>query len=404
MKGKINRPVMLSGSIQLLSKEDEILKYVPEEVYLKIKNQDSNPCFAMMSLGYEGESTGFLYQGDLADGVEKKQWYKQLWPLKVIKELVILLQSKNINTPVYEVHAVGDDMNKRVAVGSVVASSKRVINNVTHAVVVAYINNYGTRQKIENGEFDSCSIEANCVFEVAKNIFRYIVREVKEVLGIALCNSEKTPPGFKDAHILAVVTAMAKHNKEEEEEDDNDKKGTTKMTLKEIRQYIEENGILADQLFSTETLAKLPKIKDLVDNEIKVHVTKKDEEIAVLKTELIPFKEMGKKAKIVEIIKNSALLKNEKKETVEYLTKIILVDISDVTDVEKQKEKVDSAIKTQLQLMKEVGFEIKSSISKKDEDEDDDDDDDKEKIKTKDKTSAEDLLSSKTNELIPAET
>lgn len=358
----LNKKVTISAGIKLLTK-NEVLKYVPDDIYNDIKKQDAHPMFAMMSIGHEGTSTGELFDGDVSSGKKLSNWYKQLWPLKAVKELVTKMRERYL--PIYESHDVNLAQEQRIVVGNIVASIKKTIKGISHAVGIAYINNYGTRAKIESGGYDACSLEAECVFEESDNLFRYIVTKVKALTGIALVDTSVNQPGFDKANILAVVTAMAKEIDDDDDDSSNNrtrKRKGTKMNLEEIKKWMADNKIGPEVLFTVEELTAVPTVIDAFENERKEKTDETNKKIKALEEELVPFRRQSANVKVAEHIRKSELLKDEYKEVVDYLTKTIAIDIE---GVDNPQEKIDAAVKEQLKVMDAAKFRTKTGENEK---------------------------------------
>ena len=311
----------------------------------------------------------------------------------------------NAYLPLYEAHAPGED--SRNIVGNIVASTKKVIKGVTHAIGIAYINNYGTRKKISSGEFDACSLEANVLFEKSENLFRYIVRDVKELFGIALCNSEVNPPGFADAKILAVVNAMAENDDEEERARSNKQsKGDGMVTINDVKDYIREHGVAPNVLFSTEQLTQDAKVKDMLNNEIANKTDELKKKQTELEAELKPLKALAANGAVEAMIAKSDLLKDEYTDVVDYLKSTLKISVDGVHDPQKT---VDEAVKAQLDIMAKAKFKTKTSEAgdKGDETKDKDNDDKKgentntENKEEKSPEGKEDYTKPADNDLIP---
>lgn len=392
-----DKRVFIHAGIKLLSKS-AVLKYIPEDVYDEIKSKDTDPMFIMCSVGNEGSSKGELLVHDITSGQKVKNWYKQLWPLKAIKQIVTKMKEPSY-LPMYEAHEPGSP--NRDVVGSIIAATKKVLKNSTHAIAIGYVNNYGTRKKIESGEFDACSLEANCVFERADNILRWIVRDVKELFGIALCNSEKNPPGFDDSRILAVVTAMAV------DDDDDDDKGHHRkradiMNIQEVKDYIRAHSVTPSALYSVVEMTKDPQVKDAFDNELKTKTDEFKKKNDELEKELVPLRTKAANGKVVELIKGSELLKNEYKEVVEYLSNTLKISVE---GIDNPQPVIDAAIKTQLEVMAKANFKTKTAEGGDDDDdknkgEEDKNKDDKNK-KTDENADKNDMTNPENNDLIP---
>jgi hypothetical protein len=364
-----NKQVQIESTLSLMSAA-EVQAMVPKEVIDKIKTFDPHPVFAAMTVGYEGESTGKLY----AARGEKAVWYKQLWPLKAVKQLVQALKHE---IPIYGDRHDLEQVSYRQEIGRVVAATAKQIGKVTHAMAIAYMTDKVAIGKLNQGEYNACSMEAKCIFTEAENALRWIVEAVKEVTGVVIFNGEKIAPGFKNASIHAVIAAMSAEDNDDDEDVDASDKGKKRrketrmeITLEDVKKFIEDKKLSPSQLFSTQTLLAEPKVVDAIDNEKKVAVADKDKKIGELEKENAGYKKRDANAKAASLIKKSALLKDESKECVAYLQRVLKLDI---TDESKAQEQVDAAIKEQLEVMKETGITFGKKSSSDDAGDDDDD-------------------------------
>jgi len=370
---KITKTILMEAGIKLLSK-DEVTQHVPDSVLDAIKEVDPEPMFAMMVAGYEGESDGGLFDS-LRSKTRSFTWYKQIWPLKAVKQLVSFMKNRK-ELPVYDGHGFGDDKSVRYAVGRIVAGVKKNIGGVNHAVAIAYISEMLTRAKIHTGKFDSCSIEATCLFSQAKNKLRWVVEKVTGLSGIALCNSENISPGFKDANILAVVTAMqADIECEEEEDDDNkpSKRSKKVITLKEVKEYISANETSPTALFDIETLTKLQGVKGAFDATHQEETKKLTDNVASLEKELAPFKKDAAGARTKKLIKESSHLADEYDNVVKYIQDTLAIPGIESMDDAEAKTAIDSAVEFNLKTMNSASFKTKNAEKRAKEDESDPD-------------------------------
>jgi len=392
------KKIQIVGSICLMSNK-EVLDYVPTEIYDDIKQKDATPMFAMMSIGNQGESRGALFEGTPGMGKKMSAWYKQLWPLKAVKQLVNYMKGRSF-VPLYESHPDGDPTEQRPVVGTIINGIKKKIKNVMHAVGIAYINNYGTRKKLERGDFNACSLEATCLFSESDNMFKYVVENVKSLSGVALCNSETTPPGFDDANILAVVTAMAPPSDDDDDDDDEGKKRkrSKAVTIDEVKKYIRDHEVRPGTLFTTEEMTKDGKVKEAFQTEHEKEMEELKKQNKDLTEKLKPLEKQTHKARVADAIGNSDLLKDELKEVVGYLKKSVSVDAVEGEDLQVT---VDKAVKTALQDMKETG--IKTKFAESSDEEKGDDDDPKKKAEKGKKKEADksDMTNPDNNDLIP---
>jgi hypothetical protein len=380
------KQVQVEALLSLLS-APEVTEYIDAGVLAEIKQYDDAPVFAMMTIGCEGESTGALHNGPNLDRVPEHMEYKQLWPLKAIKELVTQLKQKAI--PIFtNVHDVEGKLNRR-PVGRLVAATKKVIKNATHAMGVAYITDMPTRSKLKTGDLNACSMEAKCIFSKAERAVSWIVQKVTDVMGVVLFNGNIVQPGFKDASIHAVVTAMAVEDEKGQED--------MEITRQDVKQYIEKHSLLPTDLFSVQTLTSEPKVKDCIDNEVGVAVKAKDAEITELKAELAPLKSKLAEGQVTDLIGSSELLKDEAIPLVDYLKKVLVVEGT------VDQAAVDAKVKAQLAIIKSSGItfgEKKADDDNKDKDKDKDKDKSADDTDTGDKV-AEDYTKAENNQLIP---
>lgn len=351
-----NKQVQIESMLALLD-ANEVMQYISPEKLAQIKKYDATPMFIMMTVGHVGESTGALYAK--VAGAMPPAWYKQLWPLRAVKQLVLSLQQAPV--PIYtDVHSI-NGVAGRPIVGYIMASAKKIINDSTHAIGIAYISDVSTRKKLECNIYDVCSLEAKCIFNKAENAANWVVEQVKEIMGIVLFSSTITKPGFKDASIHAVVTAMKKTSDDDDDDDIQKLKGTKMpVTLQEIKQYIEINKVSPLDLFSVSAVTKEAKVVDVFKNEQQIATQLKDAKIIELEQALKPYKASVVQNSIITRIKESVLLKDAPKQQVAYLEKIIKVSADNVDAI--TQELIDTEIKTQLDVMKSIGVEFKKDV------------------------------------------
>ncbi len=391
-----NKQVLIHAGITMLHGND-IMQYISNEQYAEIKKRDADPIFVMMSTGHEGEAVGELYES-MATGAKAKKWFKQLWPLKAIKELVSHFL-RNKKTPVFDAHEIG--AAHRYVIGHIIHSLKRSIDQITHAIAIAHIHDYQAKIACERGDFDACSIEAECLFGATNSPLQYEVVSVENVSGVALCNTRTAPPAFAKANILAVVAAMAE-NKAHKQGVSNMADGDKVVTFRDVQDYIREHRTQPDALFKVEELTAIPAVKSAFETDFEVKTKELREEKEALAKEIVPFKKAARQAEVEKYIRESALLKDEPKATVAYLVKTLVIDI---TEAEKPQEVVDVAVKHQLEVIKSSGVKIEGG-SKDDEHEDGDrggGDGDKSDKGSENTGSGKDYTNPKDNDLIPTE-
>ena len=390
-----NKQVLIHAGIAMLQGRD-VLKYISNEQYEEVKKHDKQPLFVLMSTAHEGEASGQLY-ADMTTGAKTKKWFKQLWPLRAIKELVAHFLD-NGKTPVFLAHEIGAD--HRYVVGNLIASTKEVINHITHALGVAHIFDFDTKRAVESGDFDSCSIEAECWFKETNQPMQFEVESVESVSGVALCNTRTAPPAFKQANILAVVAAMAKENPHKQGVS-NMADGDKTVTFRDIQDYIKEHRTAPEALFSVEDMTAVRAVKSAFEADFEAKTKELREAKVKLEEEIIPFKKAAKQAEVAKHIRESEVLKDETKATVDYLTKTMSIDIS---EADKPQEVVDKAVKEQLAVMKSAGIKFGEKADEGgNEEEDGGAGDDNKSEADKNKGGGKDYTSPKNNDLIPQE-
>jgi hypothetical protein len=352
MINKVEKQVYIDGQIHLL-KTDEILAYITEEALEAIRAIDPHPIFTSMIIGYEGESKGDLYIPDASGSLGKiKRWFKQVWPLSSVNKLVNHLKEHEADIHLYSTHDISAPI--RNSLGKAITGVKKVIDGVTHAIAICYVSDFTAKQALMSGKINSCSLEATCLFSHSDEIpNKYVVKDVRNLNAIALCNSEEHNTGFENSKILSVIAAL-----EADDVNQNNNLKGKKVTKEEIKQYIEENSVKPTDLFSSHTLLSIPIITDAIENEKKVIKSDYEEKNKELNDKVIAYEKQQQQATLKDKIATSDLLKNEYKEAVDYLKEVINVDISNVEDT-KVQEVVDNAIKNQLNLMQKHNFKVK---------------------------------------------
>ena len=187
------RKIYLRAPVQEMAAH-EVTALIGEERYGAIKARDSHPFFVAFSAGHEGESRGrVLGRGPAGSGTAKR------WSAERIRELAGRLNQ----APVYLFHNA--DNSPRRQVGEIVAGLARTLRGKLHALAVAYIADPEARERIQSGELDACSIEAELEFSRRGRHRTWLVEAVRKVTGLALGSRAVVSPGFPDASLLAVV-------------------------------------------------------------------------------------------------------------------------------------------------------------------------------------------------------
>ncbi len=177
---------------------ERVRELIGEEAYQSIKQKDPHPFFVELLIAYEGISRGKILGSGLNRPVRK------FWSRARIKELVEKLKSGSV--PVYLFHS--SDYFPRRKVGEILSARIEEFKGRVNALCLAYILDPEVRQLLRQGELDTCSLEAELVFEKSekrKGMVQWLVNAVEKVSGVALGSRALTRPGFAGARILALA-------------------------------------------------------------------------------------------------------------------------------------------------------------------------------------------------------
>jgi len=224
--------ILKRARIEELARE-EVKRIIGEEHYQKIKSVDPHPFFVNLLVAHEGISQGKI----LDDGLSQPA--KKLWLKERIKELANKLNplvNEGALVPIYLFH---DPLNRaRSKVGEILSAMVKRVKDKLSVLALAYISDSKIRDQIRKGELDTCSLEAELVFEKRENpvqgkngMVDWVVNAVEKVTGVALGSRRFCSPGFSGAMVLAQV--------EEFEEDFSGSEGL-KQELEEKEKEIEE--------------------------------------------------------------------------------------------------------------------------------------------------------------------
>lgn len=352
--------VMFEGSIEQLSMK-EVLKHISADALRLIKAVDPKPILALFDIGSEGLSTGSVKALDSGN----EPWYRQLWTKDGIKSLVNKARSEVSN--IFIGH--NPENSSRMIAGQIINAKMEVDDDgKAHAIALGHITNQDVISSLNDGELDTCSIEATCVFREDEDRQLWVVDHVKNFGGLALADSEVESPGFESATVLGVLAAL-----------DGSKNITGKKTLRKVEQMeqvtlsqvkaaIIDNGWDPVKVFNASDILACACVKGAIDSEVKEVGEEKDLKIKEMEKEYKPLIRLKQREQIKEHIIKSDLLKDAPKKQIEYLQSQIKVDISDMDDAEI-KETIMSEIKDSLANMKGAGitFKVDEDGRKKDE-------------------------------------
>ena len=385
---KHKKDVSFTAHIREL-KGSEIERYLLHDHVLMIKERDPNPYFVMLDVGHEGVSHGVQITG------ATKQTVNKVWDRPVVKKLADKLQGAKL----FDGH---DDRNNaaRANVGKVLRGIDASNKKEAKARAIGYITDSDMKERITSGDIDTCSIEADVeLVELGGNDWK--VQDVLEVPGVALANSELSPPGFPRASVVAAIQMLAK-----------DKEGDDDMTLEEAIKMVKEGKVKPGDLFSKKDLQGDPTVEELLkkaaekatkDSDDKKLAEKAIKEIENLKKENEKIKaenfrlSVREKAepKVGELLKDRKLTEKQAKG----ITADVLTKIGDSTDLSEDKldDALKSAVEERIKFLQDTG-----AITDTDEPEGKDGDKDKTQTKPPPKDSSDyDPTNPKHNPLIP---
>ena len=189
----------------------EVKTLIGEARYQAIKVKDPHPFFVAFTAGHEGESRGKVLDG-VSGPQPAAQPTRKRWSAERVRELAQRLAQ----APVYLFHNA--DNSPRRKIGEIIATMARRLRGRLHVLGVAYIEDAEARERIRQGELDTCSIEAELEFSRRDRAESWVVQAVRKVTGLALGSRTAATPGFSGAGLLAVVQEFEPVETEGEEE------------------------------------------------------------------------------------------------------------------------------------------------------------------------------------------
>jgi hypothetical protein len=195
MKDKVL--VLKTGSIEELA-ATEVQARLGRERYGRIRARDGHPFFVEMIIAHEGVSSGRVVGPGLGRPTRK------FWSRASIEELAEKTNSRPV--PVFLFHR--NDNPSRRKVGEIVMTVAQEVKDRFAALALAYISDPVTRELIRSRKLDTCSLEADLVFEQrpeGKGIADWVVNAIEKVSGLALGSRSFARPGFSGAAILGQV-------------------------------------------------------------------------------------------------------------------------------------------------------------------------------------------------------
>jgi hypothetical protein len=222
----------------------EITGLIPEAALEAIRARDPHPCFVAWEVGRTGFSTGRLGEAGSV---------KKFWSSEIVQELANAGNAR----PVIQVNHSGAEAKPR-RIGEILRGIARRVGDVVRALWIGYIEDRDAARAIRRNELPTCSIEGMVDVRETEEMGIEVVG-VPVMRALALAGAGERA-GFEDAGVLAVVQETDSAESEEQTM-------TDEIFISDVKQFIEQNGVRADELYPAEALAALPLIADLVKNE-----------------------------------------------------------------------------------------------------------------------------------------
>jgi hypothetical protein len=224
----------------------EILSYIPADVYQRIKDTDDTPVFRAYVVGHEGVSGGKI----VGEGEMVKHWYAS-----AINKLYDKLKA---GLKIFHGHAATNEHAGRMPIGELVGKTLKDIGDRLTAIAITYI-----KPEFRHLPLDVASIEANLYLHNDAGIAD---TDVGDVTGIALGNSAVNIPGFAGATLLAQIQGFAREYGQRSTRFQRTG-GDMEFSIDDVRQFIKANKVRPSDLFGVETLTDDPAVKGFVETE-----------------------------------------------------------------------------------------------------------------------------------------
>lgn len=213
----------------------EIKNHIPLNVLAEIKNKNSNPYFRAYSIMQDGIAKPRI--------IGESNVLPTKWSRKIVESLKKIVKR---GVQFFIGHNDDNSIENRKSVGEVISNFQKKIGNKLHNIVIGYFPD-----KISADQYDVCSIEGNIL---AQDYDDYsIVKQVKNITGIALGNSAYDKPAFPGAVYLGSIQAFDDDNDDSPSLEKNKSEEIT-MTFEEIKQAVKDKNIFPAQLYTEDDL------------------------------------------------------------------------------------------------------------------------------------------------------
>lgn len=251
--------------------QQEIIDMIDPVELAAIKEEDPHPYFQAFSICHEGESKPKVLNGQ----TKPIKWFRAA--VQSLKKLAL----KGINF--FCGHNDDNSTNDRKSLGRVVANKEMEIDGKLNHIAIAY---HAPDVREEAKKYDICSMEA--FWDLVDKGKEYVANAAEKITGIALGNSDNELPAFPGAKRLGMVQAFETPAEGEQGADSGSpRRKEERMTLQEVKRFIEEHGTPVWYLYNKEQIAEDKYVQKLItENEtLKGQVEEKDGTIETLQTE-----------------------------------------------------------------------------------------------------------------------
>lgn len=342
------RRVLIEAQVQELADSSEI----PADVMAEIKKTDPHPLIAVFRVGREGISTG--------------QKQRKVWGFRAIKELAQRI-SESVGAVIAGKHVTGNDGKvegseyvsdtgeRRGLAGRIVHAAAKKVGDALEAIAYVHVTDADAKAKVKSGEYDICSIDANCRFDEDPQTGNWFIRTVNKFCNLVIASSRQERPGFAEAGLVATIQELAQ---EATSVSDQPKV----VTKRDVLTAVEQLNLRPQDIFRDRELLECEPVKAATDLKVTEAVKAKDAEIGKLTDQVKASKAIQQKQMLTEAVRTSKHLADKGDKYREWMLAKIKVDVPDL-DEAKVKAAVDAAIETELAEMTKFGIKFEASAA-----------------------------------------
>lgn len=303
---------------------------VPENVLNSIKLVDKNPFFAVYEIGKNGLSTGSV------DGIDERKF----WSFSAIKELASKIKN---GASIILGHTEGEE---KQSMGEIVHSFTKKINDKLTALAVAWIRDDKTKERIKNGELDTCSIEGDVMLAKTGPDKPWFVKAVDSIKSLAIANSKDFTPGFAGAGIKARIQELESVKE----------KTMVEISMVDVKTYIAEHNVPIEELFSKRDIVGTNDVKDFLEKEKGKVLQEQETIISEVKNKNDELKKFKDKVEIRDYVADSKHLASKDDKIISYIKTRLDLTFSDEMAKDQRKALVDESIESELKVIDDLGI------------------------------------------------